>query len=121
MKLELDENLGNHAADVLRAAGHDVATTPEGGLSSASDPQFLQACLTDQRCLVTLDMNSGNTLLFRSSEYFGIVVLRLPPRSTPADLADVVRTLVDGLQHADATRKVWMVQKGRIRQYDPGT
>lgn len=63
MKIELDENLGNRGADVLRAAGHDVATVVEEGLSSASDDRLIEACRSERRRLVTLDLDFSNPLV----------------------------------------------------------
>ena len=71
------------------------------------------------RCLVTLDQEFGNPLLFKPSEYPGIAVLRLPPRPTPDDLLDVVRTLISGLARRNVEGKLWIVQRGRLREYQP--
>jgi predicted nuclease of predicted toxin-antitoxin system len=78
VKLKLDENLGVRGADILRAGGHDVATVFEQGLTSAPDTAVATACKTEGRCLVTLDLDFGNPLIFRPSDYAGIVVIRLP-------------------------------------------
>lgn len=37
MRLKLDENLGKSLADVLRQAGHEVATVPDQGLFGTED------------------------------------------------------------------------------------
>lgn len=64
MKIKLDENLGARGAEWLRAAGHDVATLYEQGMTSSSDGELIQHCRFEQRCLVTLDMDFSNPLLF---------------------------------------------------------
>ncbi len=119
MRLKLDENLGGQAAQLLHQAGHDVATTPGQGLSGAEDRTIAEVCRTEARCLVTLDMDFGNPLIFRPSEYAGIAVLRLPPRSDPEDLFTAVRTLIGGLERESIAGKLWIVQRGRIREYQP--
>jgi predicted nuclease of predicted toxin-antitoxin system len=77
VKLKLDENLGRHAAILFRDAGHDVATVPDQGLSGAEDRQIIDASSSERRCLVTLDLDFGNPLMFNHSEYAGVAVLRL--------------------------------------------
>ena len=119
MKLKLDENLGNRCAELFRFAGHDVTTVFEEKLCSEPDETVLSACHTEQRCLVTLDLDFGNPLLFRPSDHYGIAVLRLPPQPSFNDLLDAVRTLLGGLAQSDIAGKLWIVQRGRIRQYQP--
>lgn len=119
MKLKLDENLGRSVAELLRAAGHDVATVREQGLSSADDRTLIAVCRDERRCLVTMDMDFANTLVFKPSEYSGIVVLRLPRRPAPSDLLDASRTLLGALSQYSVEGKLWIVQRGRLREYSP--
>jgi hypothetical protein len=120
MKVKLDENLGRQVAELLRSRGHEVQTVPEEGLGAAVDEDLIQACRTERRCLVTLDLEFGNPLLFTPTEYAGIAVLRLPRKRSPGDLLETVETLMSALSREDPAGKLWIVQKGRIRVYqDP--
>ncbi|MGQ9556196.1 MAG: DUF5615 family PIN-like protein, partial [Anaerolineae bacterium] len=83
MRLKLDENLGKKAAEPLQQAGHDVATVSSQRLSGVEDRTLIETCRREARCLVTLDLEFGNPLLFKPSDYPGIVVLRLPPKPSP--------------------------------------
>jgi len=81
--------LGNgmlHYASLLQRAGFDVATVPEERLCSASDKTLIALCAKERRCLITLDMDFANPLVFHPLQYAGIVVLRLPPKPIPADI-----------------------------------
>lgn len=120
MKLKLDENLGKSAAAALQKAGHDVATVAGQRLFGVDDAKLIDTCRREKRCLVTLDHEFGNPLLFKPSDYAGIVVLRLPPKPSPQDLLGAVRTLIAGLaQEVEIAGKLWVVQRGRVREYQP--
>jgi len=122
MKLKLDENLGRQVAELIRTRGHDVRTVPEEDLCAAADKDLIQSCRAQRRCLVSLDLDFGNPLLFAPREYAGIAILRLPRKPSPDDLLETVKTLVTALLREDPAGKHWTVQKGRIRVYqDPGT
>jgi predicted nuclease of predicted toxin-antitoxin system len=58
MKLKLDENFGHRCVDVLSEAGHDVATVAGQQMSGAADEDVIQACHSESRCLVSLDLDS---------------------------------------------------------------
>ncbi|XXT23884.1 DUF5615 family PIN-like protein [Sorangium sp. So ce429] len=83
MKLKLDENLGRRAAELFRKAGYDVATVPEQGPCSVSDPTVIDACKAEGRCLLTLDLDFSNPVRFRPADYPAIAVLRLPQGRAP--------------------------------------
>lgn len=120
MRLKLDEDLGQSVAGVLRQAAHDVVTVVEEGMSRASDRVVIEASGTERRCLVTLDMEFANPILFNPAEYAGIAVLRFPPRASDEDLFAAVQTLVAALVRGDIKGRLWVVQRGRVREYQPG-
>ena len=119
MKVKLDENLGRREADHLRAAGHDVATVYEQSMAAATDRQLIEACRREHRCLVSLDMDFANPLLFRPSDFAGIAVLRLPSKPTADDVLALVDVLAAGLAAASIDGRLWIVERRGIRQYQP--
>ncbi|MBN3899469.1 MAG: DUF5615 family PIN-like protein [Nostoc sp.] len=115
MNIKLDENLGSlRVATWLRLAGHDVATVKEQGLTSIPDEELIVICHREGRILVTSDRGFGNRLKYNPSDYSGIVVLRLPGRSKFADWREAIETLIAGLETADVTGKLWIIQQGKI-------
>ncbi|PLZ83553.1 MULTISPECIES: DUF5615 family PIN-like protein [Fischerella] len=104
---------------MLRLAGHDVTTVPGQGLSSAPDEELIEVCRSEGRCLVTCDRGFGNRLRYNPSDYSGIVIIRLPPRYTFADWRETIETLIAGLEAADVTGKLWIIQQGKVQEYQP--
>ncbi len=119
MKLKLDENLGRVAWQLLERAGHDVATVHGQGLSGATDNDLAGIVRSEGRCLVTLDLDFANPLLFRPSDYAGIAVLRLPAKVSDAEMQNACRMLIAGLANDEIAGRLWIVEMGRIRQYQP--
>ena len=119
MRVKLDENIGRRGVELFQRAGHDVETVSEQGLSSSRDENLLRVCVSEKRCLVSLDLGFGNPLVFKPSDYEGIAVLRLPPKPTPADLLTEIRTLIGGLAQKEIKGNLWIVQRRRIREYQP--
>ncbi|MGH7687109.1 MAG: DUF5615 family PIN-like protein [Candidatus Dormibacteria bacterium] len=68
MRIKLDENLGRRAAEAFRAAGHDVATAHEQQLTSATDQEVFDVCVSEGRLLVSLDIDFANPLRFDRSK-----------------------------------------------------
>ena len=58
---------------MLREAGHDVATVSEQDLCSAADVSLIAVCQREHRCLVTLDLEFGNPLLYNPAEHAGLL------------------------------------------------
>lgn len=119
MKLKLDENLGSRDAELFRQAGHDVYTVAEQGLCSATDRKLLGVCHAEKMCLVTLDLEFGNPLIFKPQDYSGIAVLRLPHSPKLNDLFDAISTLIAGITQKKIEGHLWIIQRGRIREYQP--
>ena len=78
-QFKLDENLGQSCSHILAQHGHDVRTVVEEDLAGAYDHALINACRNENRCLLTLDLDFSNPLVFDPRQHSGIVVLRLPP------------------------------------------
>ena len=119
MRFKLDENLGNRGAEIFREFGHDVATVIDERLQSADDKSLIDICRQEGRCLVSLDLDFSNPLVFPPDRYAGIAVLRLPHQASPDDLFDLARRLAKASTDRDLNGTLWIVQKRGIREYQP--
>lgn len=117
MKLKLDENLPSAAAAPLRRDGHDVASVAGQKMEGSTDPDLIRACHGEQRCLVTLDVEFGNPLIYDPSSFSGIALIRIPGRIRHTALLDAARTLSRALLEREIVGRLWIVQPGRIREY----
>ena len=102
MKVKLDENITLDAVAVFRAAGHDVDTVPDEGLTGAADSAVWDACVGEGRMLVTFDLGFADVRAYPPSSHAGVVVLRLGDQR-PAAVVEVLARFVadydlDGLR-----------------------
>jgi predicted nuclease of predicted toxin-antitoxin system len=94
MRLKLDENLSRHLEPLLTALQHDVSTVADEGLLSRADPVIGAAAASEDRVLLTLDIEFGDLRKYPPGSHPGIVVFRgksFGPRSVNALVEAFVR------------------------------
>lgn len=119
MKIKLDENLGDRGRQFLAADGHDACTVPAQALTAADDRHLIEVCRREGRALVTLDMDFANPLVYPPARYPGIAVIRTPKRVTASDLQAGLATLARALATEPLAGHLWIVERGRVRVYQP--
>jgi len=115
VRLKLDENLGRSAAELCRAAGHDVTTVRDQGLGGAPDETVFAVSAGERRVLVTLDRDLGQVLRFPPSSSAGIIVIDAGPRASHRGLLGRIRELLTMLETHSPDRALWIVEPGRLR------
>ncbi|MBM3241801.1 hypothetical protein FJZ31_36480 [Candidatus Poribacteria bacterium] len=115
MKFKLDENFGTRTQQIFRAAGHDVQTVREEELQGSSDQYLYGMCCTEQRCLVTLDLDFADVTRFPPSQTNGIVVIRVPRNPSLSLLERLIRQFLQMLTQFSVEKQLWIVEFGRIR------
>ena len=118
MKFKLDENFGSRAIHLFQAAGHDAETVYQEGLSGASDAALFEACILEQRCIVTLDLDFADVVRFPPHISNGIAVLRTPKNSSLQVLEKLVNNLLKMMLAEQITGRLWIVEINRIRIHD---
>lgn len=76
MRLELDENLSRHLRDRLRALDHDVKSAADEGLLTQPDLVIAAAANTEERMLLTLDLEFGDLRKYPPGAHPGIILFR---------------------------------------------
>src|SRR3990170_8670130 len=75
-RFKLDENLPRDAEGLLGEAGHDVETALNERLGGGPDRKVFDASQSEDRILVTLDLDFADIRLYPPSSHPGIWVLR---------------------------------------------
>jgi predicted nuclease of predicted toxin-antitoxin system len=91
MKFKLDENFGTRTQQLFHAAGHEVETIRSQELQGCSDFHLFEICCTEQRCLVTLDLDFSDVTRFPPAKAAGIVVIRVPRNPSITLLEQLIR------------------------------
>lgn len=76
-RLLIDANLAPALAEDLSRAGHDAVHVRDVGLLSADDQTIVRHALTDDRILVTFDLDFVHLLVTADSKQPSLVLLRL--------------------------------------------
>jgi len=115
MKFKLDENFGTRTQNIFRSKGYDVKTVRDEDLEGCSDQQIYETCCSEKRCLVTLDLDFADTILFPPDKTSGIVVIRVPRNPSLPLLERLVNQFLEAHKKMPITKELWIVEVGRIR------
>ena len=76
MKFKLDENLPVDAANMLNQHGFEAHTVYDEKVAGCSDDHLIDLCTSEQRILLTLDMDFSDIRKYPPNHYWGIIVIR---------------------------------------------
>jgi Domain of unknown function (DUF5615) len=113
VKFKLDENLGRSALEVLIQAGHDADNVLQEGLSGTDDENLYRVCQAEERALITLDHDFGQTLRFPPKASSGIAVLELPRRLNPQSVIARMKELLVLIDQRSIQGELWIVTRVR--------
>ena len=117
VRFKLDENLPRDAEVLLRDAGHDVQTVLEEQLGGSADPEILNACRSERRILVTLDLDFSDIRLYPPASHNGIWVLR-PRTQSIGNTLTLLRGALGALKTEQTQSRLWIVELGQVRIHD---
>jgi len=118
MSFKLDENLDPRLTTLFEHAGHEADSVSGEGLSGEQDEVIFQESRRMKRTFVTLDLDFSNPFRFPPASGFGTIVLR-PARPTLPMIRNLIENLIPILGIRKVHGKLWIVEPGRIREYEP--
>lgn len=119
MRFKVDESLHGEIADLLRGQGHDALTVFDQGLRGRDDHDIADTCRSENRVLLSIDLDFSNILMFPPENYPGLIVLRLRKKGRAA-VRRVVTRVMDHLNKEPLEGRLWIVDEHRIRIHRVG-
>lgn len=114
MRFKIDENLPVELAARLQAAGYEVDTVLQEGLSGQSDEVLFSYCQQEQRVLLTMDRGFGDMRRYGLGRHAGIIVLR-PVRQDRHAFVALLEQVLPLLKTHEVGGSIWIVEWGRVR------
>jgi predicted nuclease of predicted toxin-antitoxin system len=114
LKFKIDENLPIETANLLNEAGYDAATVHAQHLTGGKDQVIASACRSEQRVLITLDLDFADIRTYPPRELPGLVVLRVK-RQDKFTILSVVTRLIKLLSTEDIQGRLWIVDEKRVK------
>ncbi|MCP3957168.1 MAG: hypothetical protein GY719_04890 [bacterium] len=114
MRFKIDENLPVDLAKLLRESGHDAETVYDEDLIGAPDPEIVALCQSENRVVVTFDLDFSDIRAYPPAEHQGLVVLRLKRQDRDHVLKTMER-LLPLFEEEEIAGKLWIVDEERIR------
>ena len=114
MLFKIDENLPVEIAELPVQAGHDAKTVNDQSLQGSHDPALLDVCRSEQRVLLTLDLDFSDIRTYPPQENAGIVVLRVSSQAKP-HIIRAVRHITPLFDREPLKYHLWIVEETRVR------
>jgi predicted nuclease of predicted toxin-antitoxin system len=114
MRFKVDENLPVEAVETLCDAGHDALTIHDQHMVGDPDPHVAAVCRSEQRVLLTLDLDFSDIRAYPPGEYHGIIVLR-PRTQAKRTVVSLITQLVPLLASEPLQGNLWIVQENGLR------
>jgi len=110
----LDANIPYSAKEIFPKR-HKVVHVRDIGLTSASDQKVIKWAQFNKAVLVTRDFDFANIINFPPSQYFGILVLKIPYFYSAADIKRVLLNFIPKMDEVTVTGSTVIVEETRFR------
>ena len=115
----VDEDVPRSTARVLRSAGHEAEDVRDVGLRGHSDAEVFAYAQAQAAVLISCDKGFTNLLRFPVGSHAGIVVIRIPDETRPAQLNEELLRVLEQLRNEPLAGCLVIVEIGRIRLRRP--
>jgi predicted nuclease of predicted toxin-antitoxin system len=115
MRFLVDMPLSPELANWLRAEGHDAVHASAISLYKASDAEILSVAASQNRVIITADLDFPRLLATLQAEGPGLILLRGGNYSEVESL-DCVRRVLMSVAPDELTRSIVVVDRERIRR-----
>jgi predicted nuclease of predicted toxin-antitoxin system len=93
MRFLLDMGVGARVADWLRQQGHDAAHLRDEGLQQLPDRDILAKATTENRVILTFDLDFAEIVAFSSDVFTSVIIFRLRHPKSPTVIRRLEATL----------------------------
>ena len=114
MKFKIDQNLPLEFEEILAGCGHDAISVHRQGMNGAPDEKVVKVCFTEDRALITADLDLSDTRAYPPGRSAGYIVLRLKKQSRPRQIA-LLKELLPILDKQPVRGKLWIVEQNKLR------
>ena len=114
LRFKLDENLPADAKALLANAGHDAHSLVDERLGGSADPRVYEASQSEDRVLITLDLDFSDIRLYPPANHRGIWVLR-PPSQSIERILNLLRGALTLVGREPTDKRLWIVEPGNVR------
>lgn len=114
MKIKLDENVATSLCGVFEERSVETDTVFSEGLQGSEDELLFKKTHSEDRLLVTCDLDFADIRRFPPSEAGGIVVLRLSSRSSRS-VVDRIKEVLNAVSLSELRGATTIVSDDRIR------
>jgi predicted nuclease of predicted toxin-antitoxin system len=114
MRFKTDENLPMEVTERLLQRQHDAISVPEQHRAGQADPLVAQICQSENRALVTCDLDFSDIRAYPPEDYPGIIVLR-PAVQTVSSLPRLMSRVLPLLDQEPLDGHIWIVDDHQVR------
>lgn len=114
MKFKTDENLPVEVVTLLCDHGHDAISVVEQQLGGAADAIIAKVCQSEQRVLMTLDLDFADIRAYPPGEYPGIIVVR-PRFQMISAILRLAEQVVRLLESSSPVGQLWILDEFHVR------